>query len=249
MNDQIPTPETSATADQPANPQSEIRIAQPTAPALRNPKSRRVRNGKIARLAVELRDTVSHLLYEGQTHEDIARELNEDGYPEITRQNITSWAKGGYQDWLKTHEFMAAVSLKADLHHSFPNYTHQDALQLNGVNNFLLAARMNQVIEHLDPKELARLIASDPDLFVRFIKEEFSRQQAERELQYKVEDRKLEVRRREQFEEDVTFAMLPESARPAALEAKKAELAILKERLEIDKQKLLADDHGPKLAA
>ena len=246
MNDQTSLVETAATT---ANPQSEIQNPQSSAPALRNPKSRRLRTGKIARLPVDVRDEVSRMLYEGRTHDEIANEINEDNYgQEITRQNIGSWAKGGYQDWLKTHELMASVSLKTELHEMFPYHSRKDALELNKVNNFMLAARMNQVLEHLDPKQLAQLVAADPDLFFRFIKEEFNRQQQERELEYKIEDRKQSLRDRERMQAEIEYAMLPESERKAYVEKKKAELAVLKEQLKIEEQKFRAGDHGSTLA-
>jgi hypothetical protein len=220
-----------------------------TQPALRNPKSRRVRTGKIARLPVDVREQGSQMLYEGRTHDEIAKELTEDGYiGVINRQNIGSWAKGGYQDWLKTHEFMAGINLKTELHEQFPYSCRADALKLNNVNNFMLAARMNQVIEHLDPKQLAQLVAADPDLFFRFIKEEFNRQQQERELEYKIEDRKDAARRRKEYDRQVQLAMMPEDKRAAYIETKKAELAVLKEQLKIEEQKFRAGDHASTLA-
>ena len=232
MNDQNSSIETNAVTDQVT-----ASTTQSTEPALRNPKSRRVRNGKIARLPLELRDIVSHELYRGQTHDQIAKDLREDGYPDMTRQNIGAWARGGYQDWLKTHQDFNSISLKTEALEQYPYHSTTDALKVNKLNNFMLATRMHQVIEHLDPKELARLVAADPDIFFRFIKEEFNRQQQERELDYKIEDRKYELRRREQFRQEVEFMMIPEAKRPAYFEAKKAELDALKQELSDLQQK------------
>jgi hypothetical protein len=254
MNNQTPSVETTATTtnqqseicSEQSEPQQNIGNPASTPPALRNPKTRRVRNGKIASLPVELRDSVGFSLYRGETHDEIAKDLNEDGYPKITRQNITNWARGGYQDWLKTHEFMADLSSKADLHRSFPGYTHRDALKLNDVNNFMLAGRMHQVIEHLDPKRLAKLIAANPELFFRFIKEEFNRQQQERELEYKIEDRKRSALDRHRMDLQMEYMLLPESERQAWKERKKAEMD---EELKVAEQELRAINGDSSLAA
>src|SRR4051812_32939114 len=106
MNDEPSLPQTDSTTS----------VAIPTnpPPALRNPKSKRVRNGKIARLPMELRQSVSECLSRGDTHDQIAKELNEDGYPEITRQNIGAWARGGHLDWLKAQQTLDSITLKTD---------------------------------------------------------------------------------------------------------------------------------------
>jgi hypothetical protein len=226
MNEQTQSVEIAATT---ANPQTEIQNPQSSAPALRNPKSRRLRNGKIARLPVHVRDQVSRMLYEGRPYDQIANQLNEENYGEqITRQNIGSWAKGGYPDWLKTHEVFNCISLKTEALEQYPFYGGKDSLKLNKLNNFLLATRMNQVLEHLDPKQLAQLVAANPDLFFRFINEEFNRQKQERDFEYNAEDRKLALRDRDVYAHQLKMMMLPKSERAkvlAELEAEKQRVA------------------------
>src|SRR5215467_9632915 len=56
--------------------------------------------GKIVRLAPSVREKINLLLDEGLTYADIIRRLETDA-PGLTKNDICSWYKSGFQDWIK----------------------------------------------------------------------------------------------------------------------------------------------------
>jgi len=83
------------------------------------------RNGKIARLPYELRQTLNQRLQEGHEGKSLLRWLNSsaqvqqvlaehfEGAP-INAQNLTEWRQGGYRDWLADQERRDFVCRIAD---------------------------------------------------------------------------------------------------------------------------------------
>jgi len=86
---------------------------------------RPARNGKIARLPYELRETLNQRLQGGHEGKSLLRWLNSaaqvqqvlaehfEGAP-INAQNLTEWRQGGYQDWLADQERRDLVCRIAD---------------------------------------------------------------------------------------------------------------------------------------
>src|SRR5207237_2124272 len=64
------------------------------------------RNGKIARLPKETRDMLNRMLNDGLPYRVIIDELGEAGEG-LNAQNITNWAQGGFQDYLKNQPAIA----------------------------------------------------------------------------------------------------------------------------------------------
>src|SRR3954469_10937232 len=72
------------------------------------------RTGKVARLPVEVRETVNRMLESGVRFNDIIKHLDELGYHGIHDYNISRWKTGGYQDWLAFNERLACARVRAD---------------------------------------------------------------------------------------------------------------------------------------
>ncbi|SPE52491.1 hypothetical protein SBV1_1530037 [Verrucomicrobia bacterium] len=83
------------------------------------------RNGKIARLPYELRETLNQRLQEGHEGKSLLRWLNSSAQVQqvlaehfegasINAQNLTEWRQGGYQDWLADQERRDLVCRIAD---------------------------------------------------------------------------------------------------------------------------------------
>ena len=58
------------------------------------------RNGKIARLPLEIREQVNQVLRSGLTYAHILSKLAELGHPGISINSISTWKHGGYIEWL-----------------------------------------------------------------------------------------------------------------------------------------------------
>src|ERR1700679_1421041 len=80
-------------------------------------KYMKTRNGKIARLPLEIRDLLNTRLADGEPGNRLVEWLNSNpavmivmaeqfaGRP-ITEQNISEWRTGGYEEWLTLHSFL-----------------------------------------------------------------------------------------------------------------------------------------------
>src|SRR6266850_6553736 len=97
------------------NPKPET-ASEPNIPhsALPTPHSAGTRTGKIARLPVDVRETVNRMLESGVRFNDIIKHLDELGFPGIHDYNISRWKTGGYQDWLAFKERLACAKVRAD---------------------------------------------------------------------------------------------------------------------------------------
>jgi len=100
--------------------QSENEIGSAGQPETQNsklensPREAGTRTGKVARLPVDVRETVNRMLESGVRFNDIIKHLDQLGYPGIHDYNISRWKTGGYQDWLAFKERLACAKVRAD---------------------------------------------------------------------------------------------------------------------------------------
>src|SRR5579864_4503472 len=87
-----------ANHDQPLTSAASGQIQNPTPHNQKAPHPRR--NGKIAHLPKEQRDTINHMLDDGATYETISAKFAEQGIS-LNLVNIHGWFHGGYQDYLQ----------------------------------------------------------------------------------------------------------------------------------------------------
>jgi hypothetical protein len=77
---------------------------------------------------------------------------------------------------------------------------------LTEVNNALLATRFNEVLQQIDPKQIANSIAGNPELLFRFAAEESLRQKRETDV---IRDREAhEDRKRRRQDAELTEKLL-----------------------------------------
>src|SRR5437867_5799549 len=96
----------------PSTPQP-MQPAQPHKPHRTTTPRRRTRNGKVARLPKHVRDTINGALRDGIPYRTIIGVLGHHGH-HLNEDNITSWKRGGYQDWLKQQDFLDQLRAKQD---------------------------------------------------------------------------------------------------------------------------------------
>ena len=96
------------------NPQSEIRIPQSDAPQSDPPQSKRRRNGIIARLPEEVRNTVNQMICDGRPYANIIDYIASGGYGAVRPYNISRWRLGGYIDWLNERTRIQGLSSMND---------------------------------------------------------------------------------------------------------------------------------------
>jgi len=76
-------------------------------------RSNRRRNGKVARLSVELRDQINQMLEEGTPYKISIQRLGDAG-KHLNEDNIGNWYRGGYQDHLKTQVIKDRAALQIE---------------------------------------------------------------------------------------------------------------------------------------
>jgi hypothetical protein len=119
------------------------------------------RNGKIAKLPVEQRDTLNRMLAEGATSTAIIdhfRTLKVDLNP----TNITNWKEGGFQDWLRHQEALHELHNDGELAALLGTGTddtafHKGVLRL-AMTKLFKALRTNQLDG--DPANYNRLLTN-----------------------------------------------------------------------------------------
>src|SRR6185369_10177820 len=70
-------------------------------------------NGKVARLARDIRDQINHMILDGVPYPDIIQRLG-DPAKHLNPDHIHQWKKYGYQDWLREREWLDRLSSKAE---------------------------------------------------------------------------------------------------------------------------------------
>jgi hypothetical protein len=83
----------------------------PTCNAQQQPVRRR--NGNVARLPQNLRETVNSMLDDGIPYDTIIAKLREHGF-KICRSNLTRWRNGGFQDFLKERLWLKEMQSNLD---------------------------------------------------------------------------------------------------------------------------------------
>ncbi len=73
----------------------------------------RRRNGRIARLPQDLRDTVNSMLDDGIPYDTIIAKLRQHDIT-ICRSNLTRWLNGGFQDYLKERLWLKEMQSNLD---------------------------------------------------------------------------------------------------------------------------------------
>jgi hypothetical protein len=124
------------------------------------------RNGKIARLPKHVREALNQRLQDGQSGPGLLHWLNTlpecremlaeqfDSHP-ITKQNLSEWRQGGYEEWLRKEESRRRVQMlmekAGDLEDDAEGMTIAD--RLGTVLAAELVAAAEQLNEIADPKE------------------------------------------------------------------------------------------------
>jgi hypothetical protein len=92
--------------DHPVSPAADDVPSTPAPPITKNSKLKtnnslaRYRRGTVARLPKILRDRINHMLEDGLSYTQIARELGADANG-LRADHIRRWKSGGYQDYLR----------------------------------------------------------------------------------------------------------------------------------------------------
>jgi hypothetical protein len=128
--------------------------------------SGRRRTGKVARLPKQVRDRISQMLHDGRTYPKILEAIGDDAR-HLTEMNISSWKKGGYQDWLRENKENDLLRLKYDLALKLVNGKEGDKIHQATVQ--VAAANMIHLLVDLDPSSHLEALQKSPQNFLRLL--------------------------------------------------------------------------------
>jgi len=125
------------------------------------------RNGKIARMPLEVREEVNEMLRKGHTYQMIADKLENLGYPNINAANISAWKHGGYAEWLAEQQRSERnLTLPFALDRCTRN-VQLDRVQQNAL--ILASSRLTEIFAHFDIKRALEVLYEKPQLLPAFI--------------------------------------------------------------------------------
>ena len=156
-------PELPSLSPSPSSQQPSHQPAPNSHPPETHPRTTR-RNGKVAHLPKFERDIVNRMLSDGSTYASIVGALDEIGSA-VTARNISSWALGGYKDWLADQERAAENRLRQD---SIADLIRDDeATQLPEVGLQLAATRLSELLFARGTREASP--EADLDKYLRIV--------------------------------------------------------------------------------
>lgn len=121
------------------------------------------RTGKIARLPFAVRTTVNEKLRDGVPYAAIIKGLEEEGHYSpgaVNEQNLTNWAQGGHQDWLKEQERLADMTHKREF--ALRIVQENEGSKLHEANLHLVASQIYETLTEFDLAGLKEGLADKP---------------------------------------------------------------------------------------
>jgi len=129
--------------------------SNPFGDALQSCQSKRRRNGKVARLQAVLRERINQMLDDGFQYKTIIEKLGDSG-KHLGEDSLSSWRRGGYQDYLKAQALneraLTQIEAAADVIRETRDFDPAHAQR--ACQQLALLQYMDVLLEHGD--EIAR---------------------------------------------------------------------------------------------
>jgi hypothetical protein len=130
-----------------------------------NPQNPR-RNGKIARLPKEARDIINRMLDDGLPARVIIDELGDAGRG-LNAQNITNLVQGGYQDYLRHQEALAAAKIQVEcVAELLRECGEVDPADINRACQLVAGTQLLGALRDHGDHALATMLQSDPKRYL-----------------------------------------------------------------------------------
>jgi len=176
--------------------------AQPVQlPQPRRPHKRTRGNGKVARLAMPIRNMVNQSLRDGVRYVDIIATLKSHGYHNFQPAHLGNWVRAGYRTWLTAQETFERSRQTSEATAALLGSLRADGrCQITDLNELRLATQLDRLLDSVDETSLKTMLAEKPEEYFRLTKAvtahvmaRAQRQQAELlRFKYDLEMRKIE---------------------------------------------------------
>ena len=152
---QIPAPESQQPKSQTEAPPAEKRC-----------KTKRARNGKVARLPDELRNSICLMMQDGLTSRDILEKLGPNAKG-LRQRNLSEWKRGGFLDW--KHENKWEAELKAQQQFALQLLLTNDDTKLPHVVLQIAATQVFQALRKVVPDNFTGKFDADASDYTRLL--------------------------------------------------------------------------------
>ena len=127
------------------------------------------RNGKIARLPNEVRETVNQMLEDGMTYPKIVEHLAGLGHKDISEMAVSRWYAGGFQDWLREQKQVEVMKVEAEFAESVMAQNPESPVQEAGIK--ILGTQLFGMLSKFDLAKLrAEMEEGDPKTYMDMLK-------------------------------------------------------------------------------
>jgi len=139
-------------------------VPQPVDPD--RPAYNHTRTGKVARLPKTVRDQINQMLLDGVPFLEIIQRLGDAG-KDLNEDNITSWKKGGFKDWLV--EMQRLDDLGATREAALSLVSQKAGPTVQDAGRTIASAQLYELLLSFDPRSFAQALAEKPELYFRLI--------------------------------------------------------------------------------
>lgn len=127
---------------------------------------RRRRTGYVARLAHEVREEINRMLLDGMSYPKIAEAMGKKGIV-LKERSVSSWSRGGHQDWLKEQEQVFQMDRMRES--ALRMVQRNEGAKVSEAGLQLAAAQIFEVLLEFDPKVLKRKLNGDAEVYARLV--------------------------------------------------------------------------------
>ena len=131
------------------------------------PKQHR-RWGRIPRLPAKVRLSLNQSLRDGATYDQILQQLAASGHAHVTYDNVATWAKTGYIDWLRDQEHFEKLVITMDRDRTTkPARTNRK--NFRDLSDLDIAVLLNNAAREFNLEKLRDQIEAKQDSFWRLV--------------------------------------------------------------------------------
>ncbi|MGZ4973428.1 MAG: hypothetical protein ACXWDN_11765 [Limisphaerales bacterium] len=128
----------------------------------------RKRWGKIARMPFETREWLNEQIRDGVTYAEISAALKTKGFDGVTKFDLSTWRRGGHQEWLRDQERMAAIRNDVGrVVKAVGSLSENEAEGVERFNELLIGMQIAHAVQDLHRGTLKELVEAKPELLFR----------------------------------------------------------------------------------
>lgn len=128
----------------------------------------RKRWGKIARMPFDVRESLNEQIRDGVQYKEISAALKAKGFDGVTKFDLSTWRRGGHQEWLRDQERIAA--LRNDVGRAVKvvgELSENEAEGVERLNEMLIGMQIVNALQDLQRGTLKKLVEAKPELLFR----------------------------------------------------------------------------------